>query len=480
MKTKPFIHLFKTSIGNYLYDVNTDAILKISRNLYNYLDNLDEFADIDENLKEEIELLEGNGFLKGKPNRIVKHPATDYINEYLENRVSSIVLQVTQNCNMKCSYCVYSGGYKNRTHNNSNMTFDMAKKGIDFLIEHSSDLEELLIAFYGGEPLLNFKLIKQCVEYIKEETLGRTVHFNMTTNLTLLTSEIAEFLYENKFSILISMDGPEEIHDKNRVFANGEKGAHKKVIENIKYIKDTYPDWISKIQVNVVVDQREDFKTVNEYFKTEKLFSDIDILYSFISNNNVKNRVITSEDCKMNEEYEYFKMLLYKIEKISKDSVSPLLRADNLLIGQNRVGKQRTRRNEIPLCTHHGGPCIPGTRSLFMNVNGDFYPCEKVSEEYDFNCIGNIYKGFDYEKIYNMLNLENITSEECKNCWAYDYCSVCIVRADTKKDSNLIDKSSIINMCPNIRKSVEDEFKDYVFLRELGYDFETDNLEKLK
>lgn len=302
----------------------------------------------------------------------------------------------------------------------------------------------------------------------------------MTTNLTLLTPEIAEFLYENKFSILISMDGPEEIHDKNRVFANGAKGAHKKVIENIKYIKDTYPDWISKIQVNVVVDQREDFKTVNDYFKTEKLFSDIDILYSFISNNNVKNRVITSEDCKMNEEYEYFKMLLYKIEKISKDSVSPLLRADNLLIGQNRVGKQRTRRNEIPLCTHHGGPCIPGTRSLFMNVNGDFYPCEKVSEEYDFNCIGNIYKGFDYEKIYNMLNLENITSEECKNCWAYDYCSVCIVRADTKKDSNLIDKSSIINMCPNIRKSVEDEFKDYVFLRELGYDFETDNLEKLK
>lgn len=123
----------------------------------------------------------------------------NYIAKLQEKEISvsksfPLVLQVTQKCNLRCSYCVYSGDYKNRNHSQKEMSWETAKEAVDYLYGHSMSSEDIYISFYGGEPLLMFRLIKEVVEYVKREYCQRTVHFNLTTNGTLFTPEIVQYL----------------------------------------------------------------------------------------------------------------------------------------------------------------------------------------------------------------------------------------------------------------------------------------------
>ncbi len=144
-----------------------------------------------------------------------------------------ITLQVTQNCNLHCSYCAYSGNYENRSHKALNMDIETAKKGIDYLIEHSPDNEIVDIGFYGGEPLLTFNLIKECVAYAEKKAEGKNMMFNLTTNGTLIKPEMIDFFEKHNVSITISIDGPREIHDLNRKFAHSGTGSFDIMMKNL-------------------------------------------------------------------------------------------------------------------------------------------------------------------------------------------------------------------------------------------------------
>lgn len=106
-------------------------------------------------------------------------------------------------------------------------------------IERSFESESLHLGFYGGEPLLEIELIKKCVDYIQKNVEGKRITFGITTNGTLLTGEVLQFLYDNDFSITISLDGPKEDHDACRKFANG-KGSFDIVVKNISEAKRLY------------------------------------------------------------------------------------------------------------------------------------------------------------------------------------------------------------------------------------------------
>jgi uncharacterized protein len=112
----------------------------------------------------------------------------------------------------------------------------------------------------------------------------------------------------------------------------------------------------------------------------------------------------------------------------------------------------------------HGGPCIPGHKKLFVTVNGNFIPCEKVNEISEAMCIGNIYEGFDYEKAKKILNVVQLTEENCKNCWAIRYCSICARQCDNNGEL-----SAQIKMpeCKITKESVEKDLKNYIMFKEL-------------
>lgn len=456
---KPFIHLFRTSKGYYFYDVNTDSILKVSQKTYNLLGKEQiSYEDMNDEMKE---LLKQN-YLQDNKERITEHPLTNYIDVYLKNKISSIVLQVTQNCNLRCEYCVYSGGYYNRSHLNKNMSFDICKKAIDFLIEHSADEPHLNIGFYGGEPLLQFPLIQKCIDYAEQNIQNKILTFSMTTNATLLTKSMFQYFIKHNVTLTISFDGPKEAHDKYRKFANSIKGSHEIVINILKKLAEEFPDEIENhIIINVVGDQEASFKQINDFFNKYAFFRKLQITFSLINDEFAKEKKIVSDAFVQELQYEMFKIYLKMLGKLEEQDTSLLLKTNELMTGVIRKNKVDGTRSTLPRFSHHGGPCIPGNKSLFVDVEGKFLPCEKVPEDTELYVIGNVDDGFDYEKVREMMNLEKCMSIKCHNCWAYDYCTVCAASSNCR---NRFCKEEMCVNCQRIRMEVEKNFKDYCLL----------------
>src|SRR5580693_573813 len=143
--------------------------------------------------------------------------------------LQTLVLNLTNQCNLSCQYCYEFGDDKVATPEGKPKFMDLetAKASVDFLLEQSAGRKSVHITFFGGETLMNFPLLKNVVAYAnaKASEQGRSIDFSLTTNATLLTPTIIEFLSANRIGVTVSMDGPKEMHDSLRVFANG-KGSY--------------------------------------------------------------------------------------------------------------------------------------------------------------------------------------------------------------------------------------------------------------
>lgn len=269
-----FIHTFKVADEYFFYDVNKNNILQISHKLYKYLsvvsDNSENKPKMDFEIKRNIENLKERGYLSTDRIEQIEHPMSKFIESYLTSKLQSICLQVTQNCNLRCQYCVYSGGYNNREHSNKVMDIETAKKSVDFLIKNSSESDTVCIGFYGGEPLLNFELIEETVHYAIENYPGKDYYFALTTNGTVFSEKILDFLEKYNFAVTISLDGNKETHDANRKYANSNKGSFDEVLKNIHIIKEKYKKISSKIMFSVVLSVSSDFMGCNDFFPVQK------------------------------------------------------------------------------------------------------------------------------------------------------------------------------------------------------------------
>ncbi|BDB02996.1 Cys-rich peptide radical SAM maturase CcpM [Clostridium botulinum] len=477
MNKNPFIHLFCTSEGKYLYDVNTDKILKIPNCVYNYLKKKENTKENEEKAINYINYLQKNGFLKCKRIKETEHPSTKFLPFYYDYKLNFLTIQLTQNCNLRCEYCVYSGAYNTRTHSNKHMNFELAKKGIDYLVAHSSESSKLTFGFYGGEPLLEFELIEKCVKYIKEKTEGKETLFVITTNATLLKGEIVEFLVKNEFMITVSLDGPQYVHDISRKFANSNKGSFEVIISNLKQIKEQYPLFFkNNIYFNTVFTTQNGFNEISDFFSGEELFSESTFNTSIVSDIYAKEKISITRRFIEENRYEEFKVLLAKLGKLDEQDVSIIAKKEFNSTLRARIGKHASTRTEVPERWHHGGPCIPGVQRLFLNAEGKFFPCEKVSESTRFTCIGDVEQGLDIEAGRKILNIENFNKETCHSCWAYGYCELCVMQmGESLEEANVTLKSK----CYQMRYAIEEHFKDYCTLKELGYDFEVGTVERM-
>jgi len=190
----PMIALFQTPNNNYFFDANKDEMISISYESYQYLNDIQKGNDISKaEVPGELSELMEKGYLKSESVvKEIRHVYTDYLKIFLERKVPKITLQVTQDCNLRCKYCIYSEEHSQgqRSHSTKTMSWESAKRAIDFLREHSVDSPNVNVGLYGGEPLLEFDLVKKIVEYSKECFEGKELTFNMTTNGTLLTDEM--------------------------------------------------------------------------------------------------------------------------------------------------------------------------------------------------------------------------------------------------------------------------------------------------
>ena len=211
------IHKFSYRGRYFLFRVEDNKAFRINDTLYGELDRLSKCKRIDfKELDSELEhvLMESNLINVKKQNQTLYHSKDKNF------PIASITLNIVQACNMKCIYCYGGNGeYGKKGY----MTKEVAQRSVDWLFDNSFETKDLSIIFFGGEPLLNFPLIKKVVAYslLKTQSENKKIHFSITTNGTLLNPGINHYLNKHNFSVTISFDGTEELQNRNRPLSSG-------------------------------------------------------------------------------------------------------------------------------------------------------------------------------------------------------------------------------------------------------------------
>lgn len=442
----------------YLYNANSNKIIQISQDAYKTI----EAGSLDSSLSE-INELKKAGFFDTNTVDELKHSETDNIEYQLKNNMTQLILQVTQNCNLRCSYCPYSCSKTvQRSHSNKAMTFDVAKKSIDLLAQNSHGVKEPTISFYGGEPLLNLKLIEQCVTYAKEVFWGKNIQFSMTSNGTLWTEQVIDFFVENDFQITLSLDGPEKIHDKHRLFTNG-NGSFKKIMKYLrKAILKHGEKLYSKLSINMVMDPQNDFDEISALFEDEYL-NKIHLMADVIDDDLNDQENIYDESFTSKLTYNIFLALLNYFSILKITEISKISESVPQLMEQEYESFLKTY-NGLPIQSAPSGPCIAGQRRLFVDVLGRFFPCERISETSEFMNIGNIEDGLDYNNIKVMINIAQLTADECKNCYAFRMCDHCIKMCD---ENSQLSREKKLKNCSKTLDNVYYKVETAIFVSEL-------------
>lgn len=457
----PLLTLLNCKSGKYLYDANTNTILKVENVVFEKLKELEKIGYknfIKKNNSEEpviktIIRMYGEGFLHPSNIEKLKHPVSDYIHDYLQNGINGLILQVTQNCNLKCRYCSFAcdESILNRKHSEKVMNWETAKKALDFLKEHAKDSKSISIGFYGGEPLIEINLIEQCIEYAKSLFFDKIITFNITTNGTIMNHEILKVLKDNNVVLLISLDGPREIHNINRrYFVNG-KGSFDKVYENLLFIKNTEYEYFKTIRYNSVIElDNNKVKDVVDFFTSNEVTKNNDYQLTLVSDNFINiNYSETNEFLYSKETYIFKNLIDYLSGKTYSYDFSYL---NNL----KSLAQSISYEKELPKTYHNCGPCIPGHLRLHVDVDGIFRPCEKISEKSGEMIIGSLDDGFMYDNIYSQLNYGLSKGLKCKNCWAIRLCQMCCNNFDYHgEDKDLYFEEKCAMEKRNIKEAIE-------------------------
>lgn len=349
-----------------------------------------------------------------------------------------VVFEITDACNLKCKYCLYGELYSSYGERKSK--FLSSKLAIRFLKELVdlwqsnivlSSKQHTFISFYGGEPLLNMPFIKDIVSFINEQKylgLNHEFSFTMTTNGILLDQYI-DFLVENDFDVLVSLDG-NEFNNSYRAFKNGES-SHNKLSKVLEFIKEKYPSFFEqRISFNAVLHNRNSVDDIIKYFGTKygKIPSISEMNTTGVNANkkiefnemykSADTPLIDNCDTKLGSNSKLYKALQRYVQCYSSRFFEDYL---DLL--------RTTDRPKLPT-----GTCIPFSRKVFITVNGEIFPCERIPRKFIMGQIREDKLNLDYEncaKIYNSLmsSMEKIC-EKCFNKKGCIQCVYCISEKD--------------------------------------------------
>lgn len=455
---------FKLPIGYRLYDREQNKVVPLNQEEYESLERIQAGRATQED-GELLERFRAKGFCQESELCEIEHPATPTLEAALQTQLRQIVLQVTQNCNLRCSYCAYSGSYYNRTHTNKRMRVETALRAVDFFMERSSGIEEVTIGFYGGEPVLEFDLIKQVIDHVEKHYPARNVRYNFTTNLTLFTDEVIDYVLEKNIQIMISIDGPQPVQDKYRTFVNG-KGSFATVVANARRIRERDPDYYQTCFTNTVASPGEDYESIREFLDHSELFGPLHSSFTQVNEVGLKEAVTYGDEYYRMVRREKFKMLLFTLGEIDSSRASRMFAQEKATIlhtnrGLTGGGTLHSKKG------HPGGPCVPGLHRFFVDVDGNFYPCERITEDAAFQ-VGNLETGFDLEKVEKIINVGRCTKEECLACWAFVYCGTCIANMVEETTAT---RAARLRRCPEIRGEVIDKLSDVEIVKYYGFDF---------
>jgi uncharacterized protein len=323
--------------------------------------------------------------------------------------LQSLVMNLTNQCNLSCQYCYEFGEDKVATPEGKPkfMDFETAKASVDFLLQSSAGRQAIGITFFGGETLMNYPLLKQVVTYANEQAAaqGRRVDFSLTTNATLLTPTIIEFLSENKIGVTVSMDGPAELHDKLRVFANG-KGSYDIIAPRVRALIASHRTRPITARVTLTSGVTDVVK-IFRHLKQDLGFHEV----GFAPVTTSPDRLYSINDRGMDGVLEQFHIL-------ADEWLEYALRGQ--MHGFSNVSDTIS---ELYQGVNKSHPCGAGLGLLGVGPSGDIAPCHRFVDS-DVHALGHISTGIDSAKRNDFLSRGHInTKYDCHTCWARPLCA---------------------------------------------------------
>ena len=413
------VHQYKNNGYDIVLDVNSGAIHVVDDVTYDVIEMIDQ-SQPESYAKDEIvsalsgkygkeeveEAIDEVQTLIDEESLFTKDTYENYIMDFKKRPtvVKALCLHIAHDCNLACQYCfAEEGEYHGRR---ALMSFEVGKKALDFLIANSGNRRNLEVDFFGGEPLMNWQVVKDLVAYGREQEKlhDKNFRFTLTTNGVLLNDEIMEFCNKEMANVVLSIDGRKEVHDKMRPFRKG-AGSYDLIVPKFqKFAESRHQD---KYYV------RGTFTHYNPDFAADVLHL-ADLGFKQISVEPVvaepsEPYAITEEDLpKLFEEY----------DKLAAEMVRRHKEGDDFNFFHFMIDLE-------------GGPCVAkrlsgcgsGTEYLAVTPWGDFYPCHQFVGNEKF-LLGNVDDGIKNTEIRDEFKCCNVyAKEKCRKCFARFYCS---------------------------------------------------------
>ncbi len=322
--------------------------------------------------------------------------------ERADPALSNLMMNLSEECNLSCRYCLASHGSYGR--DGGRMSDKVARDSIDFLIRESTD-RNLTISFFGGEPLLNFGVIKAIIECSreKEEISGKKIIHHLTTNGTLFDEDIISFLKENRCKVTVSLDGRRENHDRMRVFPDG-RGSFDRICRWLPQLLDGYNE---NVQFESTLDSR-----TSDFAETARFLQEFgaDHIYIHHARGFVEEfRLDDASLSLMKSAYSQFACYILEDAVINGATInSAFSRFISTIASGNRARRY----------------CAAGTSLLSVSKEGKVYPCPGFVGQEDY-ALGDIRQGIDPDRMARLqerlVDVDNIRA--CRSCWARYLCA---------------------------------------------------------
>lgn len=408
------IHKYKNTGLNIVIDINSGAIHIVDDVVYDVLEHYENNSseDIIKLLKdkhEEKAILEGISEIKHLVDDEMLYTEDIYRSNALKHGepsyIKAMCLNIAHDCNLKCKYCFASEGEYNGER--KLMSLEVGKRAIDFVIKNSGPRHNIEIDLFGGEPLMNFSVVKEIVDYARgqEKIYNKNIRFTITTNATLLNNENMDYIDKNMGNVVLSIDGRPEVNDDIRVRYDG-SGTYKDILPKIKSM----------------VERRQNGKQyyVRGTFTRKNLdfYKDVMLLASEGFGEISIEPVVIEASNPLSLREEDLPVIFEQYDKLTEE----------IIARKDRKDKFKFYHFAMDI---NGGPCVykrisgcgAGHEYVAVTPDGDIYPCHQFVGNDDFK-MGNVFEGnidLEMSKMFKGGHIYN--KPKCMECWARFYCS---------------------------------------------------------
>ena len=421
------IHQYINNGFHIIMDVNSGSVHSVDPVMYDAVEIVAERvpelaepqplpAEVAEEVKERLsptygeaevlEALEEIQYLIDAEELLTTDQYHDYVVDFKKRKtvVKALCLHIAHDCNLACQYCfAEEGEYHGRR---ALMSFEVGKKALDFLIANSGNRRNLEVDFFGGEPLMNWEVVKQLVEYgrSKEKEYNKNFRFTMTTNGVLLNDEIMEYCNREMSNVVLSLDGRKEVNDKMRPFRGG-KGSYDLIVPKFQKFAEMRGDKDYYVRGTFTRHNLDFSKDVMEFADLGFRSMSIEPVVAAPE----EEYAIREEDLpQIMEEYDHLAEEYIKRKKEGRGFNFFHFNID---------------LNQGPCVAKRLSGCGSGTEYLAVTPWGDLYPCHQFVGQEEF-LLGNVDTGVTNERIRDEFKLCNVyAKDKCRDCFARFYCS---------------------------------------------------------